>query len=146
MDEKNQNNESQNIQNQNKYDISKSNFFANIDSDKKNEQTQQIQNSGTINTPISSINPQNIPNIQNNFYQNPNQNTIPQYTFYPQKNDTMAKSNFYPSSSYQLNNPYQNQQFNYPNNQNYYPQGQPQPIGESQSFLQKVGSSAMNLI
>ena len=147
MEEKNQNNESQNIQNQNKYDISKSNFFANIDSeDKKNDQAQQIQNSGTINTPISSINPQNIPNIQNNFYQNPNPNTIPQYNFYPPQNDTMPKSNFYPSSSYQLNNPYQNQQFNYPNNQNFYPPGQPQPMGQSQSFLQKVSSSAMNLI
>ena len=147
MEEKNQSNESQNIQNQNKYDISKSNFFASTNTeDKKNDQIQQIQNSGTINTPISSINPQNIPNYQNNFYQNPNQNIISQSNFYPPQNNSMPQSNFYPSSSYQLNNPYQNQQFNYLNNQNYYPPGQPQPIGESQSFLQKVGSSAMNLI
>ena len=145
MEEKNQSDESQNIQNQNKYDISKSNFFANINSeDKRNDQTQQMQNSGTINTPISSLNPQNIPNIQNNFYQNPNPNIISQYNFYPPQNDSMPKTNFYPSSSYQLNNPYQN--LNYPNNQNYYPPGQPQPMGQSQSFLQKVGSSAMNLI
>ena len=92
MEEKNQSDESQNIQNQNKYDISKSNFFANINSeDKRNDQTQQMQNSGTINTPISSLNPQNIPNIQNNFYQNPNPNIISQYNFYPPQNDSMTK-------------------------------------------------------
>ena len=77
MEEKNQSNESLNIQNQNKYNIPKSNFFENINSeDKRIDHIQQIQNLGAINTPISSLNPQNIPNIQNNFYQNPNPNLI----------------------------------------------------------------------
>ncbi len=68
---------------------------------------------------------------------------MPQYNFYPPQNDSsVSRSNFYPPQ-YQLNNPYQNQQFNYQNNQNFYPQPQPQ---QSQSFLQKVSSSAMNLI
>ena len=129
-------------QNENKYDISKSNFFANIepenkkDSEDKRDSKEQIsQSSGIINTPISNI------NNQNNFF--PNQNKMPQYNFYPPQNDSsVSRSNFYPPQ-YQLNNPYQNQQFNYQNNQNFYPQPQPQ---QSQSFLQKVSSSAMNLI
>ena len=66
-----------------------------------------------------------------------------QYNYYPPQNDSsLSRSNFYPPQ-YQVNNPYQNRQFNYQNNQNFYPQPQPQ---QSQSFLQKVGSSAMNLI
>ncbi len=129
-------------QNENKYDISKSNFFANIEpenkkdsEDKKDSKEQISQSSGIINTPISNI------NNQNNFF--PNQNKMPQYNFYPPQNDSsVSRSNFYPPQ-YQLNNPYQNQQFNYQNNQNFYPQPQPQ---QSQSFLQKVSSSAMNLI
>ena len=129
-------------QNENKYDISKSNFFANIEpenkkdsEDKKDSKEQIPQSSGIINTPISNI------NNQNNFF--PNQNKMPQYNFYPPQNDSsVSRSNFYPPQ-YQLNNPYQNQQFNYQNNQNFYPQPQPQ---QSQSFLQKVSSSAMNLI
>ena len=137
--------DNQNIQNQNKYDISKSNFFANIDSDNNiNNQEQNIQNTEIVNTPISNLNQQNISNSPNNFYQNQNSNIISQYNFYPPRNDiSSSNSNFYPSQ-YQLNNPYQNQQFNYPNNQNYYPQGQQE--GQSQSFLQKVSTSAMNLI
>ena len=42
------------------------------------------------------------------------------------------------------NNNYIIKKFIYQNNQNFYPQNQPQ--GESKSFLQKVGSSAMNII
>jgi len=129
-------------QNQNKYDISKSNFFANIEpenkkdsEDKKDSKEQIPQSSGIINAPISNI------NNQNNFFQS--QNTMSQYNYYPPQNDSsLSRSNFYPPQ-YQVNNPYQNQQFNYQNNQNFYPQPQPQ---QSQSFLQKVGSSAMNLI
>ena len=129
-------------QNQNKYDISKSNFFANIEpenkkdsEDKKDSKEQIPQSSGIINTPISNI------NNQNNFF--PSQNTMSQYNYYPPQNDSsLSRSNFYPPQ-YQVNNPYQNRQFNYQNNQNFYPQPQPQ---QSQSFLQKVGSSAMNLI
>ena len=67
-------------QNENKYDISKSNFFANIepenkkDSEDKRDSKEQIsQSSGIINTPISNI------NNQNNFF--PNQNKMPQYNF-----------------------------------------------------------------
>ena len=139
--------DNQNIQNQNKYDISKSNFFANIDSeDKKNNEQQKQQNTKYVNTPISNLNQPNIPISQNNFYQNPNPNTISQYNFYPPKNDIISSqnSNFYPSQ-YQLNNPYQNQQYNnYSNNQNFYPQNQSQD--QSESFLQKVSNTAMNLI
>ena len=137
--------DNQNIQNQNKYDISKSNFFANIDEDKKNNEQQKQQNTEYVNTPISNLNQPNIPISQNNFYQNPNPNTISQYNFYPPKNDISSQnSNFYPSQ-YQLNNPYQTQQYNnYSNNQNFYPQNQSQ--GQSESFLQKVSNTAMNLI
>ena len=138
--------DNQNIQNQNKYDISKSNFFANIDSeDKKNNEQQKQQNTRYVNTPISNLNQPNIPISQNIFYQNPNPNTISQYNFYPPKNDISSQnSNFYPSQ-YQLNNPYQNQQYNnYSNNQNFYPQNQSQD--QSESFLQKVSNTAMNLI
>ena len=144
MDNQNIQNQEQN-QNQKKYDITKSNFFANIDSeDKKNDQEVKPPSSGVINTPISNINPLNISNSQNNFFQNSNPNIISQNNFYPSQNNiSSSNSNFYPSH-YQLNNPYQNQQFNYQSNQNLYPQGQQQ--GQSQSFLQKVGSSAMNLI
>ena len=149
MNEQEQNNN----QNQKKYDISKTNFFAKIEEENKNDSKEKLpQNSGLINTPLSSQNPQNIINTQNNIYKN--QNSIPQYNFYPPQNNNFysnLNSNFYPPSQYQINNPYQNQnqQFNYLNNQNFYPsvpssgQGQSQP---SMSFLQKVSSSAMNII
>ena len=134
----------QNIQNQNKYDISRSNFFANTDSEDTLNNQEQNQQNTIVNTPISNLNQQNISNYQNNFYQNQNPNTTSQYNFYPPNNNiSSSNSNFYPPQ-YQLNNPYQNQQFNYQNNQNFYPQTQPD--GQSQSFLQKVGNSAMNLI
>ena len=134
----------QNIQNQNKYDISRSNFFANTGSEDTLNNQEQNQQNTIVNTPISNLNQQNISNYQNNFYQNQNPNTTSQYNFYPPSNNiSSSNSNFYPSQ-YQLNNPYQNQQFNYQNNQNFYPQTQPE--GQSQSFLQKVGNSAMNLI
>ena len=134
-------------QNQSEYDISKSNFFANIDSeDKKNEQSK-TQNSVILNNPNLNSVPPSISN--NNFFPNQNQNSINQNNFYPPQNNMISNSNFYPSGQYQLNSPYQSpQQFNYPNNQNlnqnYYPQ--PPQQGQSQSFLQKVGSTAMNLI
>ena len=68
-----------------------------------------------------------------------NISAIPQSNFYPPQND-ISNSNFYPPSQYQINNPYQNQNYQY-----FYPQQQ-QPQQQSQSFLQKVGSSAMSLI
>ena len=131
--------ENQNQNTQNKYDISKSNFFANIpdSNDKKNEKEIKPQGSSNINTPILN---------QSNFF--PNSNSSPQYnSFPPQNNISMQQSNFYPPSQYQINNPYQNPQINYINNQNYqnfYPPQQSQQ--QNQSILQKVGSSAMNLI
>ena len=146
------NNNQEEKEKENKYDISKSNFFANIDiNPQKDEPKQSIQSSGIINNPDSNtnINSQNIAISQSNFFPNQNINQIPQYNNYPpQNNALMAKSNFFPSTTYQSNNPYQNPQYNYQNNSNFYPlpssQGQPQP--QSQSFLQKVGTSAMNLI
>ena len=131
--------EDQNQNNQNKYDISKSNFFANIpdSNDKKNEKEIKPQVLSNINTPILN---------QSNFF--PNSNSSPQYSsFPPQNNISMQQSNFYPPSQYQINNPYQNPQINYINNQNYqnfYPPQQSQQ--QNQSILQKVGASAMNLI
>ena len=146
------NNNQEEKEKENKYDISKSNFFANIDiNPQKDEPKQSIQSSGIINNPDSNtnINSQNIAISQSNFFPNQNINQIPQYNNYPpQNNALMAKSNFFPSTTYQSNIPYQNPQYNYQNNSNFYPlpssQGQPQP--QSQSFLQKVGTSAMNLI
>ena len=159
-------------ENPKKYDISKSNFFANLDSDdKKDEQKQQSQPqtnlSGILNNPNENKNPQNI-NIANslsNFFPsqniNINSNSIPQNNFYPSQSENLiSKSNFFPSTQYPNNNPYPypypNQQFsyqNYQNNQNmqnFFPQQQnqapPQSQNQSQSFLQKVGTSAMNLI
>ena len=142
------------VENQNKYDISKSNFFANIDTNtKKEDQNPQIESSGILNNPNSNI--QNIAMSQSNFFPNQNLNQAPQYNYYPpENNELLSKSNFFPSTpSYQtyqtnMNTQYQSQQYNYPNNSNFYPlppsQSQPQP--QSQSFLQKVGTSAMNLI
>ena len=137
-------------ENQNKYDISKSNFFANIDTNtKKEDQNSPIQSSGILNNP--NANNQNISMYQSNFFQNQNLNQVPQYNYYPpQNNELMSKSNFFPSTpsnQTNMNTQYQSQQFNYQNNSNFFPlppsQSQ-QP--QSQSFLQKVGTSAMNLI
>ena len=120
-------------QNQNKYDISKSNFFSNISdsNDKKDNQEIKRPNDINLNIPISNIGTQS--NSFNNI------SSIPQNNFYPPQND-ISNSNFYPPSQYQINNPYQNQNYQY-----FYPQQQ-QPQQQSQSFLQKVGSSAMSLI
>ena len=143
-------------QNQKKYDISKSNFFANIESDKKKDEPEkpsQTLNSGVLNNPnnqnipTSNINPQNSSISQSNFFPNQNINSISQSNFFPisQNNYPISNTNFFPSSQYQINNPYPNQQFNYQNNQNFFPPQQTTPE-QSQSFLQKVGTSAMSLI
>ena len=138
-------------ENQNKYDISKSNFFANIDGNtRKQEQNPQNQSSGIINIPNTNI--QNIAISKSNFFPNQNINQVPQYNYYPPQNNTLlSKSNFFPSTySNQTNTniQYQNQQYNYPNISNFYPfpQTQDQIQPQSQSFLQKLGTSAMNLI
>ena len=143
-------------QNQKKYDISKSNFFANIESDNKKDDPEKPSlslNSGALNNPnnqnipTSNINPPNSSISQSNFFPNQNINSISQSNFFPtsQNNYPLSNTNFFPSSQYQINNPYPNQQFNYQNNQNFFPTQQTTPE-QSQSFLQKVGTSAMSLI
>ena len=135
MKEKNEN------ENEKKYDISKSNFFANIPesniSQQKNEiktQTMEILNTpdkNTQNINISNINNiNNANNITNSSYQN---NYFPPENYY---------SNYLNN---QMNNQYQNQQINYQNSMNYYP-AQNIPSPQSPSFLQKMSETAMNLI
>ena len=143
MKEKNEN------ENEKKYDISKSNFFANIPesniSQQKNEiktQTMEILNTPDKNT--QNINISNINNINNaNNITNNNTNNITNSSY---QNNYFPPENYY--SNYlnnQMNNQYQNQQFNYQNSMNYYP-AQNIPSPQSPSFLQKMSETAMNLI
>ena len=143
MKEKNEN------ENEKKYDISKSNFFANIPesniSQQKNEiktQTMEILNTPDKNT--ENINISNINNINNaNNITNNNTNNITNSSY---QNNYFPPENYY--SNYlnnQMNNQYQNQQINYQNSMNYYP-AQNIPLPQSPSFLQKMSETAMNLI
>ena len=143
MKEKNEN------ENEKKYDISKSNFFANIPesniSQQKNEiktQTMEILNTPDKNT--QNINISNINNINNaNNITNNNTNNITNSSY---QNNYFPPENYY--SNYlnnQMNNQYQNQQINYQNSMNYYP-AQNIPSPQSPSFLQKMSETAMNLI
>ena len=143
MKEKNEN------ENEKKYDISKSNFFANIPesniSQQKNEiktQTMEILNTPDKNT--QNINISNINNINNaNNITNNNTNNITNSSY---QNNYFPPENYY--SNYlnnQMNNQYQNQQINYQNSMNYYP-AQNIPSPQSTSFLQKMSETAMNLI
>ena len=143
MKEKNEN------ENEKKYDISKSNFFANIPesniSQQKNEiktQTMEILNTPDKNT--QNINISNINNINNaNNITNNNTNKITNSSY---QNNYFPPENYY--SNYlnnQMNNQYQNQQINYQNSMNYYP-AQNIPSPQSPSFLQKMSETAMNLI
>jgi sorting nexin-7/30/sorting nexin-8 len=143
MKEKNEN------ENEKKYDISKSNFFANIPesniSQQKNEiktQTMEILNTPDKNT--QNINISNINNINNaNNITNNNTNNITNSSY---QNNYFPPENYY--SNYlnnQINNQYQNQQINYQNSRNYYP-AQNIPSPQSPSFLQKMSETAMNLI
>ena len=143
MKEKNEN------ENEKKYDISKSNFFANIPesniSQQKNEiktQTMEILNTPDKNT--QNINISNINNINNaNNITNNNTNNITNSSY---QNNYFPPENYY--SNYlnnQMNNQYQNQQINYQNSMNYYP-AQNIPSSQSPSFLQKMSETAMNLI
>ena len=143
MKEKNEN------ENEKKYDISKSNFFANIPesniSQQKNEiktQTMEILNTPDKNT--QNINISNINNINNaNNITNNNTNNITNSSY---QNNYFPPENYY--SNYlnnQMNNQYQNQQINYQNSLNYYP-AQNIPSPQSPSFLQKMSETAMNLI
>ena len=148
--------------NEKKYDISKSNFFANIpeknDSEIKNEINEQPPQ--TIQTPLSNMNPQfsqNAISFNNQINNNSNINTINNISnnnisyansnFFPPQN--ISSSNFYPP--YQINNQYPNNQMqslNYQNNINYSTpiQNQSSTPTPSPSFFQKVSESAMNLI
>ena len=140
--------------NEKKYDISKSNFFANLPEKEENEPKKEIKDNSfqLISTPISSMNPQipqnnfsnlniinnnnninNINNINNN-YNNPSYAT----------SNFFSSQNFYPQ--YQAGNQYPNQTLNYQNNMSYYPPGQNQTNTQSPSFFQKVSEGAMNLI
>ena len=140
--------------NEKKYDISKSNFFANLPEKEENEPKNEIKDNSfqLISTPISNMNPQipqnnfsnlniinnnnninNINNINNN-YNNPSYAT----------SNFFSSQNFYPQ--YQTGNQYPNQPLNYQNNMSYYPPGQNQTNTQSPSFFQKVSESAMNLI
>ena len=146
--------------NEKKYDISKSNFFANIPEKKEdNEPNNEIKedSSQMINTPLSNMNPpipqnnfsnfnnidnsNNITNINNlNNINNINNPINPSYA----SSNFFSSQNFYPQ--YQINNqyPYQNQP--YQNNMNYYPQNQNQTQSTPSSIFQKFSESAMNLI
>ena len=145
--------------NEKKYDISKSNFFANIPEKNDDEEKNEIkeQSPQIIQTPLSNMNPQipqNSFSFNNNINNNNNMNNI------PNSNISYANSNFFPSqnisssnyySPYQMNNQYQNNQIpnlNYQNNYNYSSQIQNQTStpNPSPSFFQKVSESAMNLI
>ena len=140
--------------NEKKYDISKSNFFANIPEKDENEPKNEIKDNSfqLISTPMSNMNPQipqsnfsnlniinnnnninNINNINNN-YNNPSYAT----------SNIFSSQNFYPQ--YQPGNQYPNQPLNHQNNMSYYPPGQNQTNTQSPSFFQKVSESAMNLI
>ena len=148
--------------NEKKYDISKSNFFANIPEKNDNEIKNEIneQPPQTIQTPLSNMNPQfsqNAISFNNQINNNSNINTINNISnnnisyansnFFPPQN--ISSSNFYPP--YQINNQYPNNQMqslNYQNNINYSTpiQNQSSTPTPSPSFFQKVSESAINLI
>jgi sorting nexin-7/30/sorting nexin-8 len=148
--------------NEKKYDISKSNFFANIPEKNDNEIKNEIneQPPQTIQTPLSNMNPQfsqNAISFNNQINNNSNINTINNISnnnisyansnFFPPQD--ISSSNFYPP--YQINNQYPNNQMqslNYQNNINYSTpiQNQSSTPTPSPSFFQKVSESAMNLI
>ena len=141
--------------NEKKYDISKSNFFANVPEKDDNEPKNEIKDNSTelISTPISNMNPQFS---QNNFSNlniiNKNNNINNINNINSAYNPPYANSNFFPSQNYyqqyQINSQYQNNSLNYQNNMSYYPpvQNQTSPQSQTPSFFQKVSESAMNLI
>ena len=120
----------ENQENEKKYDISKSNFFANIPDNNDNQQKNEINEAknlslDNINTPMP--NSQNINNINNMAH--------PSY-----------QDNYFPPQNYYNQYKYQNQMVNYYQNQNWTnPQSSSNPP-PSQSIFQKVSETAMNLI
>ena len=150
--------------NEHKYDISKSNFFANIQENNNNEPKNEIkeQPQPILNTPLSNMNYQisqnNISNMNNNnnVINNSNINNFNNINNNI-SNPLYANSNFFPPqnylqpnlySSYQIGNQYPKQNLYYQNNLNYISpqQNQTTPNTPSPSFFQKVSESAMNLI
>ena len=120
----------ENQENEKKYDISKSNFFANIPDNNDNQQKNEINEAknlslDNINTPMP--NSQNINNLNNMAH--------PSY-----------QDNYFPPQNYYNQYQYQNQMVNYYQNQNWTnPQSSSNPP-PSQSIFQKVSETAMNLI
>ena len=115
-------------ENESKYDISKSNFFANIPENQDNEPKNEIKEKSLdlSSTPISSKN-QQIP--QNNFsnFNNFNNNNLNNINYanntynnpsYINNNNFLSSQNYNPQ--YQMGNLYQNQPINYQNNMYYY--------------------------
>ena len=130
-----------------KYDISKSNFFANIpeiNNDNTNDNSNNINNIQQ-NNEINSINKGNLsldslntphPNSQNNI------NSLNSLSNINNINTTSSYQNLNFSGQNYFNQ-YQNQYnpINYSNITNYIPTPSPSP-----SFIQKMGETAMNLL
>ena len=114
-------------ENEKKYDISKSNFFANIPDNNENQEKTDNKNLSLDNINTTSQNSQNINNINNI--------THPSY-----------QDNYFPPQNYYNQYQYQNQMVNYYPNQNWTnPQTSSNP-SSNQSIFQKVSETAMNLI
>ena len=107
-------------ENESKYDISKSNFFANIPENQDNEPKNEIKEKtlDLSSTPISSKNQQipqnnlnnfsNFNNFNNNNINNPNySNNIYNNPSYINNNNFFSSQNYNPQ--YQMGNLYQNQ-------------------------------------
>ena len=117
----------ENQENEKKYDISKSNFFANIPDNNENQEKTDNKNLSLDNINTTSQNSQNINNIKNI--------THPSY-----------QDNYFPPQNYYNQYQYQNQMVNYYPNQNWTnPQTSSNP-SSNQSIFQKVSETAMNLI
>ena len=117
-------------ENEKKYDISKSNFFANIPDNNENQEKTDNKNLSLDNINTPSQNSQNINNINNI-----NNITHPSY-----------QDNYFPPQNYYNQYQYQNQMVKYYPNQNWTnPQTSSNP-SSNQSIFQKVSETAMNLI
>ena len=114
-------------ENEKKYDISKSNFFANIPDNNENQEKTDNKNLSLDNINTTSQNSQNINNINNI--------THPSY-----------QDNYFPPQNYYNQYQYQNQMVNYYPNQNWTNSQTSSNPSSNQSIFQKVSETAMNLI
>ena len=112
-------------ENEKTYDISKSNFFANIPDNNDNQPKPEVKNLSLDNINTTSQNSQNINNINNVPYQ-------------PYQDNYFPPQNYYNQYQYQMVNYYSNQ-----NMSNASASSNPSP---AQSIFQKVSETAMNLI